>query len=151
MRSSNLVYPGPNTLQKYLSICLWPLPLLSGGRQAPGNARKTLWLPPKTNIPILSINDMWFKAISDLNVEYSVDGDGRRMWVRPVCGGAVWRKQIVSIAPRPALLSLLTSVKQTQSDCSPPTSLPPETTTTVLERNSLKLHKSWSKTSEIGF
>lgn len=61
---------------------------------------------------------MWFKAISDLNIEYSMDGDGRRMWVRPVCGGAVWREQIVSIAPRSALLSLLTSMKQTQNDTS---------------------------------
>lgn len=100
---------------------------------------------------VFNINDMWFKAISDLNIEYSMDGEGRRMWVRPVCGGAVWREQIVSIAPRSALLSLLTSMKQTQSDCSLPTSVPPETATTFLERNSLKLHKPCSKISEIGF
>lgn len=43
---------------------------------------------------------MWFKAISDPNVEYSMGGDGGRMWVRPVCGGAAWGKRIVSIAPR---------------------------------------------------
>lgn len=55
--------------------------------------------------------DMWFKAISHLDIKYSTDGDKRRRWVRHVCGGAVWRKQIVSIAPRAALLSLCVHVK----------------------------------------